>query len=69
MGKNTQNYTENDTINKKAKIIYIHNINNFDYTFPLVRYGIEDNKCYIYAVQKNKKYDEENKLKIRRVFI
>ena len=38
MGKNTQNYTENDTINKKAKIIYIHNINNFDYTFPLVRY-------------------------------
>ena len=41
MGKNTQNYTENDTINKKAKIIYIHNINNFDYTFPLVRYDYQ----------------------------
>lgn len=30
MGKNTQNYTENDTINKKAKIIYTHNIDNFN---------------------------------------
>lgn len=29
MGKNTQNYTENDTINKKAKIIHTHNIDNF----------------------------------------
>lgn len=29
MGKNTQNYTGNDTINKKAKIIYTHNIDNF----------------------------------------
>ena len=29
MGKNTQNYTETDTINKKAKIIYTHNIDNF----------------------------------------
>ena len=29
MGKNTKNYTENDTINKKAKIIYTHNIDNF----------------------------------------
>lgn len=30
MGKNTQNYTENDTINKKAKITYTHNIDNFN---------------------------------------
>ena len=51
MGKNTQNYTENDTINKKAKIIYIHNINNFDYTFPLVRYDTLDD--IIHASKKN----------------
>lgn len=45
------------------KISVIEPETNERYTFPLVRYGIEDNKCYIYAVQKNKKYDEENKFK------
>lgn len=47
------------------KISVIEPETNERYTFPLVRYGIEDNKCYIYAVQKNKKYDEENKFKKR----
>lgn len=45
------------------KISVIEPETNERYTFPLVRYGIEDNKCYIYAVQKNKRYDEENKFK------
>lgn len=45
------------------KISVIEPETNERYTFPLVRYGIEDGKCYIYAVQKNKKYDEENKFK------
>ena len=48
---------------KSLKISVIEPETNERYTFPLVRYGIEDNKCYIYAVQKNKRYDEENKFK------
>lgn len=45
------------------KISLIEPETNERYTFPLVRYGIEDGKCYIYAVQKNKKFDEENSFK------
>lgn len=45
------------------KISLIEPETNERYTFPLVRYGIEDDKCYIYAVQKNKKFDEENSFK------
>lgn len=36
---------------------------NEEYTFPIVRYGIYNGKCYIYAVQKDKKYDIDNKYK------
>lgn len=52
----------NETPNS-LKISLIEPGTNEKYTFPLVRYGIKDGKCYIYAVQKNKKYDEDNKFK------
>lgn len=45
------------------KISLIEPNTNERYTFPLVRYGIENGKCYIYAVQKDKKYDVDNKFK------
>lgn len=45
------------------KISLIESDTNERYTFPLVRYGIKDDKCYIYAVQKNKKYDIDNAFK------
>lgn len=45
------------------KISLIEPNTNERYTFPLVRYGIENGKCYIYAVQKDKKYDADNKFK------
>lgn len=60
--ENIQETILNETPNS-LKISVIEPETNERYTFPLVRYGIEDNKCYIYAVQKNKKYDEENKFK------
>ena len=62
--ENIQETILNETPNS-LKISVIEPETNERYTFPLVRYGIEDNKCYIYAVQKNKKYDEENKFKKR----
>lgn len=52
----------NETPNS-LKISLIEPGTNEKYTFPLVRYGIKDGKCYIYAVQKNKKYEEDNKFK------
>lgn len=60
--ENIQETILNETPNS-LKISVIEPETNERYTFPLVRYGIEDNKCYIYAVQKNKRYDEENKFK------
>ena len=60
--ENVQETILNETPNS-LKISVIEPETNERYTFPLVRYGIEDNKCYIYAVQKNKRYDEENKFK------
>ena len=45
------------------KISLIEPETNERYTFPLVRYGIKDDKCYIYAVQKNKKFDVDNNFK------
>lgn len=45
------------------KISLIEPKTNERYTFPLVRYGIKDDKCYIYAVQKNKKFDVDNNFK------
>lgn len=45
------------------KISIIEPETNERYTFPLVRYGIEDNKCYIYAIQKNKRFDIDNRFK------
>lgn len=60
--ENIQETILNETPNS-LKISVIELETNERYTFPLVRYGIEDNKCYIYAVQKNKRYDEENKFK------
>ncbi len=60
--ENIQETILNETPNS-LKISVIEPETSERYTFPLVRYGIEDNKCYIYAVQKNKKYDEENKFK------
>lgn len=45
------------------KISIIEPETNERYTFPIVRYGIHNNKCYIYAVQKDKKYDIDNKFK------
>lgn len=52
----------NETPNS-LKISLIEPETNERYTFPLVRYGIENGKCYIYAVQKDKKYDTDNKFK------
>ena len=52
----------NETPNS-LKISLIESDTNERYTFPLVRYGIKDDKCYIYAVQKNKKYDIDNAFK------
>lgn len=45
------------------KISLIEPETNERYTFTLVRYGIKDDKCYIYAVQKNKKFDVDNNFK------
>lgn len=52
----------NETPNS-LKISLIEPETNEKYTFPLVRYGIKDGKCYIYAVQKNKKFDIDNNFK------
>ena len=52
----------NETPNS-LKISLVEPENNEKYTFPLVRYGIKDGKCYIYAVQKNKKFDIDNNFK------
>lgn len=52
----------NETPNS-LKITLIEPETNERYTFPLVRYGIKDVKCYIYAVQKNKKFDIDNNFK------
>lgn len=52
----------NETPNS-LKITLIEPETNERYTFPLVRYGIKDGKCYIYAVQKNKKFDIDNNFK------
>lgn len=52
----------NETPNS-LKISLVEPETNEKYTFPLVRYGIKDGKCYIYAVQKNKKFDIDNNFK------
>lgn len=52
----------NETPNS-LKISLVEPETNEKYTFPLVRYGIKDGKCYIYAVQKNKKFDKDNNFK------
>lgn len=52
----------NETPNS-LKISLVEPETNEKYTFPLVRYGIKDGKCYIYAVQKNKKFDIDNSFK------
>lgn len=52
----------NETPNS-LKISLVEPETNEKYTFPLVRYGIKDDKCYIYAVQKNKKFDIDNNFK------
>lgn len=52
----------NETPNS-LKISLVEPETNEKYTFPLVRYGIKDDKCYIYAVQKNKKFDVDNNFK------
>lgn len=52
----------NETPNS-LKISLVEPETNEKYTFPLVRYGIKDGKCYIYAVQKNKKIDIDNNFK------
>lgn len=52
----------NETPNS-LKISLVEPETNERYTFPLVRYGIKDGKCYIYAVQKNKKFDIDNNFK------
>ena len=52
----------NETPNS-LKISLVEPETNEKYTFPLVRYGIKDGKCYIYAVKKNKKFDIDNNFK------
>lgn len=41
---------------------------NFEYKLPKISYGISNNKCYIYAVQNDKKYEQnEYTKKIKRL--